>query len=394
ALSKLANRLNEVVRPPVNMKELYEKAKNAYAGAKTAFEEKKYGEAFGQANSAEMAARNALRALEEKTVPRADALKLELDRLEMTLTKYAGVLSSRNITAESNPKAYELIVRAKELLSLARDAHAKNDSESVKNYIKQIKDHLNNLVQFIEGDVRAENKVSELKTVVSTLTKYVYKNSLFRSASWQCYDGKEFSNDKSSSCKSSEEWQAEAKKFCDGHCYADNSKCGVNSWGVSNECSAENSGSSGSPTIVAPVPTVSSSGGGSGSVSTGIANPASTYCVKQGYKNIIRTSSDGSQYGVCIFPNGKECEERKFYKGECVNTESGCGSKPVLPATPVNCKYDGPYCVGGSWQYKLICADTSTSAVNAGAVSGVSSGGAVPAVKAVPVQIDSTRIGN
>ena len=83
-----------------------------------------------------------------------------------------------------------------------------------------------------------------------------------------------------------------------------------------------------------------------------------------------------------------------FYKGKCVNTESGCGSKPVLPATPVNCKYDGPYCVGGSWQYKLICADTSTSAVNAGAVSGVSSGGAVPAVKAVPVQIDSTRIGN
>ena len=425
ALSKLANRLNDVVQPPVNVKELYEKVKNAYTGAKAAFEENKYGEAFGQATSAEMAARKALRAFEEKIVPQADSLKIELDRLEMTLIKYADVLSSRNITAESNPKAYKFITSVKELLSLARDAYAKNDSESVKNYIKQIKDYLNNLVQFIEGAVRTENNVPELKTVVSTLTKYVYKNSLFRTASWQCYDGKEFGNDKSSVCKSSEEWQVEAKKFCDGHCYADNSKCGVNSWGVSNECSAEDSGgwgttivpapttsvggaagtvcakeyspvcgengrtyanpcvakasgvgvkfvgecnppikessdstSSGGGSVAVPIPTVSSSGGGSGSVSTSIANPASTYCVQKGYKNVIRTSSDGGQYGVCVFPNGKECEEWKFYRGECVvdaaSIISDCGAKPILPATPANCKYDGPYCVSGKWDYKLI----------------------------------------
>ena len=497
-LSKLANRLNENAlpaqagQPPVNVRELYEKARNAYAKAKAAFEEKKYGEAFGQATSAEMAARNALRALEEKIIPQADSLRVELDRLEMTLAKYADVLNSRNLTVESNPKAYEFIARIKELLSLARNAYAKNDSESVKNYIKQIKDYLNNLVQFIEGDVRVENKVPELKAIVPTLTKFIYKNSLFRTASWQCYDGKEFSNDKSSACKSSEEWQAEAKKFCDGHCYADNSKCGVNSWGVSNECGAEDSAGWGK-TIV-PVPATSSGGAtsiicakeynpvcggngrtyanpcvakasgadikfigecnppikeapdrtdpttssdttgvictqeyapvcaevkivcvrapcdpinktfsnscmakaagasvlyggecggqtnttssGSGSVVTvptvssgatsvgvGIANPASTYCVQKGYKNTIRTSSDGSQYGACVFPNGKECEEWKFYRGECVadaNTAVfNCGTKPVLPATPANCKYDGPYCVSGKWDYKLICADAS-----------------------------------
>jgi len=507
ALSKLANRLNENVQPPANVKELYEKAKNAYEKGKAAFfEEKKYGEAFGQATSAEMAARNALRAFEEKTATQTSSLKSELDRMEMTLVKYADYFNSHSITAESNPKAYKLITGVKEFLSLARNAYAKNDSESVKNYIKQIRDYLNSLVQFIEGDVRTENKVPELKAVVPTLTKFIYKNSSFRSASWQCYDGKEFSNDKSSVCKSSEEWQAEAKKFCDGHCYADNSKCGVNSWGISNECGAENSGSGATvvpaPTttsrgtvisacasaklrpayldemlkagkidevkykseyenakkeieqcvkeenkvvvpldpcssfrqaldnlnkahtegsiseevynrkyesyktdvlsceqknIPVPVPTISSGGGGSGSVSTGIANPASSYCVQKGYKNIIRTSSDGGQYGVCVFLNGKECEEWKFYRGECVvdaASVSDCGAKPVLPATPANCKYDGPHCVSGRWDYKMICADTTTTVTNttSGASSGGSSG-AVPAVKTTPVQADSSGMG-
>ena len=58
----------------------------------------------------------------------------------------------------------------------------------------------------------------------------------FGSAYWQCYDGKESKD--SSSCKTSEEWQIEAKKFCDGRCYADKSKCGVNSFSVSGECGA------------------------------------------------------------------------------------------------------------------------------------------------------------
>jgi hypothetical protein len=31
----------------------------------------------------------------------------------------------------------------------------------------------------------------------------------------------------------------------------------------------------------------------------------------------IRTDQEGSQYGVCIFPDGSECEEWAFYRGEC-----------------------------------------------------------------------------
>ncbi|MFA5811639.1 MAG: DUF333 domain-containing protein [bacterium] len=50
---------------------------------------------------------------------------------------------------------------------------------------------------------------------------------------------------------------------------------------------------------------------------TGIANPASVKCVKDGYKLEIRTSPDGGQYGVCINEAGDECEEWAYFRGEC-----------------------------------------------------------------------------
>jgi len=46
-------------------------------------------------------------------------------------------------------------------------------------------------------------------------------------------------------------------------------------------------------------------------------NPAALYCEQQGYTSEIRTAADGSQYGVCIFPDGSECDEWAFYRGEC-----------------------------------------------------------------------------
>ncbi len=51
--------------------------------------------------------------------------------------------------------------------------------------------------------------------------------------------------------------------------------------------------------------------------SSQIANPASAYCEEEGGKIDIRTAEDGSQGGVCVFPDGSECEEWAFYKGEC-----------------------------------------------------------------------------
>jgi len=46
-------------------------------------------------------------------------------------------------------------------------------------------------------------------------------------------------------------------------------------------------------------------------------NPASVYCTQQGNKLEIRTASDGSQSGVCVFPDGSTCDEWAYFRGEC-----------------------------------------------------------------------------
>lgn len=50
-----------------------------------------------------------------------------------------------------------------------------------------------------------------------------------------------------------------------------------------------------------------------------IANPAAAYCSQQGNRPEIRTAADGSQNGTCLFPNGNECDEWAFYRGECAS---------------------------------------------------------------------------
>jgi len=47
-----------------------------------------------------------------------------------------------------------------------------------------------------------------------------------------------------------------------------------------------------------------------------IANPAAGYCVEQGNSYEIRTDFEGNEFGVCI-NNEKECEEWKYFRGEC-----------------------------------------------------------------------------
>ena len=49
----------------------------------------------------------------------------------------------------------------------------------------------------------------------------------------------------------------------------------------------------------------------------GMANPASVYCVENGNKLEIQTAADGSQSGVCVFPDGSTCDEWAYFKGEC-----------------------------------------------------------------------------
>ena len=56
-----------------------------------------------------------------------------------------------------------------------------------------------------------------------------------------------------------------------------------------------------------------------------LPNPASVFCEQQGYKVEIRTAPDGSQSGVCIFPDGSECDEWAYFRGDC---------QPAVPETP------------------------------------------------------------
>ena len=75
---------------------------------------------------------------------------------------------------------------------------------------------------------------------------------------------------------------------------------------------------------------------------TELANPASVYCEKQGYTLEMRTDENGT-YGVCIFPDGTECEEWAYYRGDCGPREQAAESviatpptSSLLPSAPIN----------------------------------------------------------
>src|SRR5512134_1361796 len=69
-----------------------------------------------------------------------------------------------------------------------------------------------------------------------------------------------------------------------------------------------------------------------------IPNPASAYCIEQGYKSEIRTAADGSQSGVCIFPDGSECDEWAYFRGECDASPGVSTSMPseIPTAMPID----------------------------------------------------------
>jgi len=51
-----------------------------------------------------------------------------------------------------------------------------------------------------------------------------------------------------------------------------------------------------------------------------LPNPASVHCIEQGHELEMREEERGT-YGVCIFPDGSECEEWAYYRGECAPGE-------------------------------------------------------------------------
>ena len=53
-----------------------------------------------------------------------------------------------------------------------------------------------------------------------------------------------------------------------------------------------------------------------------LANPASVYCEENGGMLKLRQDASGGVSGVCIFPDGSECDEWAFFRGECNPAEA------------------------------------------------------------------------
>ena len=48
-----------------------------------------------------------------------------------------------------------------------------------------------------------------------------------------------------------------------------------------------------------------------------LPNPASQNCEERGGQLTFAQDPNGGTYGVCVFPDGKQCEEWAMFRGEC-----------------------------------------------------------------------------
>ena len=58
-------------------------------------------------------------------------------------------------------------------------------------------------------------------------------------------------------------------------------------------------------------------------------NPASVFCEKEGGKLDFRKDASGAISGVCAFPDGSECDEWAFFRGECKPGDSSIKPAPT-----------------------------------------------------------------
>jgi hypothetical protein len=75
-------------------------------------------------------------------------------------------------------------------------------------------------------------------------------------------------------------------------------------------------------------------------------NPASAYCEQHGHRVEIRTAADGNQSGFCIFPDGSECDEWAYFRGECGPASQAASRTEIPTAIPID-----PADYQGWWTY-------------------------------------------
>lgn len=74
--------------------------------------------------------------------------------------------------------------------------------------------------------------------------------------------------------------------------------------------------------------------------SANMPNPASVNCEEKGGRLDMRKDASGGEIGICVFPDGSECEEWAFFRGECQQGGAGGNTGMANPAS-VNCEEKG-----------------------------------------------------
>ncbi|MDP3999232.1 MAG: DUF5667 domain-containing protein [bacterium] len=140
-------------------KDLLKKAQGNLDLAKASFKEGKYGEAFGQARTAEVLARNVLKELKAGE-PQAENLKEILGELAEKIGKYSRLMAERGYTQDQHPKLFELLAKAREHYALAKEALVKNnDLEAAKLHIGHVRGFLSDLARLLESEFRLQEAV-------------------------------------------------------------------------------------------------------------------------------------------------------------------------------------------------------------------------------------------
>jgi len=85
------------------------------------------------------------------------------------------------------------------------------------------------------------------------------------------------------------------------------------------------------------------------SVAAGMANPASVYCEENGGVLKIQQDSTGGERGICIFPDGSECDEWAYFRGEC--PQGSPGETPQAMPTPTVGDYAFPAQIDPAGRY-------------------------------------------
>lgn len=105
------------------------------------------------------------------------------------------------------------------------------------------------------------------------------------------------------------------------------------------------------PILPRDVPPQVSPSATAGCVGSNLANPATTYCILMGYSTQTVETAQGQQ-GVCVFPDGSNCDEWAFLNGSCGQQYSYCAKQGYGIQTARS--------AGNSYsQESAVCTDSS-----------------------------------